>query len=87
MTDEAGAVTGELQAATSINSGALEVSVRYCEAEEWYTVAGSPAQTRGLSETSHEALHQEVLQALTSAGPVGEINEQPVDLSRLTRQF
>lgn len=42
MTEQAGAVTGELELETRIESEGLDVMVRYAGAEEWYTVVGSP---------------------------------------------
>src|SRR5918998_5185210 len=43
MTEEAGAVTGDLELLTRpAEVGALEALVRYAGAEEWYTVSGSP---------------------------------------------
>lgn len=88
LTVEAGAVTGDLEAATSVEKGTLEISVRYADAEDWYTVAGSPATLAHLAsaggERSHGALHREAVRALTTPGTVRGGNEQPTDLRRLT---
>ncbi len=80
MTEEAGAVTGDLELITrpgESDEGGLEVLVRYAGAEEWYTVSGSPV---GAGGEDHRALHEAVLARLTTPGPVEEGNEQPVDL-------
>lgn len=83
-TDEAGAVTGELEVATAVESGNLEVSVRYAGAEDWYTVSGSPVQVgRSGNSDSHRAFHDQALEALTQPGSVSRGNEQPVDIRRL----
>jgi hypothetical protein len=79
MTEEAGAVTGDLELLTRPMEagGALEVLVRYASAGEWYTVSGSPVAAGG---EDHRALHEAVLAWLTKPGPVEGGNEQPVDL-------
>ena len=83
MTDEAGAVTGELELLThpvgEASEGGLEALVRYAGAEEWYTVSGSPL-ARPSGEENHRALHEEVLARLTTPGPVEGGNELPADL-------
>ena len=80
MTEEVGAVTGELELLTRpVGEGALEALVRYACAEEWYTVSGSPlAMPTG--EEDHHALHEEVLAWITTPGPVEDGNELPIDL-------
>jgi hypothetical protein len=80
MTEEAGAVTGDLELLTrpsEAGDGRLEVLVRYAGAEEWYTVTGSPVAAGG---GDHRALHEAVLARLTTPGSVEGGNEQPVDL-------
>lgn len=81
MTEEAGAVTGELELLTRPTSEAgdaqLEVLVRYAGANEWYTVSGSPVAA---SSENHRALHEAALARLTKPGPVESGNELPVDL-------
>jgi hypothetical protein len=80
MTEEAGAVTGDLELLTrpsEADDGGLETLVRYAGAGEWYTVTGSPVGTRG---GDHRASHEAVLARLTTPGPVEDGNEQPVDL-------
>ncbi len=78
MTEEAGAVTGDLELLTRPGEGgALEALVRYAGAEEWYTVSGSPVSAGG---EDHRALHEAALASLTTPGPVEDGNELPVDL-------
>ena len=79
MTEEAGAVTGDLELLTrpGEGGGALEALVRYAGAEEWYTVSGSPVATSG---KDHRALHEAALARLTTPGTLEDGNEQPVDL-------
>jgi len=78
MTEEAGAVTGDLELLTRpADEGSVEVLVGYAGADEWYTVAGSPATLEsGNIRASHEAL----LARLTTPGPHEGGNELPVDL-------
>jgi hypothetical protein len=83
MTEEAGAVTGDLEIATRAEGDALEVSVRYAGAEEWYTVEGSPIELADTVPSSPDELpepHQRVLDHLTSPGRVVDDNELPVSL-------
>ena len=80
MTEEAGAVTGDLELLTrpmEAGGGALSVLLRYAGAEEWYTVSGSPVAASG---EHHRASHEAVLAQLTAPGPVEDGNELPVDL-------
>ena len=81
MTEEAGAITGDLELLTrpmeAGEGGALEALVRYVGAEEWYTISGSPVAA---SVEDHRALHGAALARLTTPGPVESDNEQPVDL-------
>jgi hypothetical protein len=80
MTEEAGAVTGDLELLTRPSEGGdggMEAVVRYAGAEEWYTVSGSPLAA---GDGDHRALHEAVLVRLTTPGPVEGGNELPVDL-------
>ena len=80
MTEEAGAITGDLELLTrSVSEGRLEALVRYAGAEEWYTVSGSPLAKPAGGE-DHRALHEAALARLMTPGPVEGGNEQPVDL-------
>ncbi len=81
MTEEAGAVTGDLELLTrpakAGEGGALEALVRYAGAEDWYTVSGSPVAA---GSENHRASHEAMLARLTKPGPVEDGNELPVDL-------
>jgi hypothetical protein len=80
MTEEAGAITGDLELLTrpsEAGEGGLEALARYAGAEEWYTVSGSPVAAGG---EDHRALHEAALVRLTTPGPVEGGNELPVDL-------
>lgn len=78
MTEEAGAVTGDLELLTRLSDeGSVEVLVRYAGADEWYTVSGSPAQMSG---GDLRATHQVLLARLMTPGPYEGDNEMPVDL-------
>ncbi len=83
MTEEAGAITGDLELLTRSSSEAgeaqMEVLVRYAGAKEWYTVSGSPLAKPGGNE-DYRAWHEEVLARLTTPGRVEGGNEQPVGL-------
>ena len=78
MTEEAGAITGDLELLTRPGeSGGVEALVRYAGADEWYRVAGSPTGShRGNLRRAHEA----ILARLTTPGPVVGGNERPADL-------
>ena len=79
MTEEAGAVTGDLELLTrpGKNGDGLDALVRYAGAEEWYAVSGSPlAEPAG----DHRAAHEAALALLTTPGPTRDGNELPVDL-------
>ena len=76
MTEEAGAVTGDLELLTrKPDEGYVEVLVAYAGADEWYTVSGSPVEGG-----DHRATHEAVLARLTTPGPYEGGNERPVDL-------
>ncbi len=83
MTEEVGAVTGDLELLTRPTTEAgdarLEALVRYAGAEEWYTVSGSPLAKAAGGE-DHRALHEEALRQLTTPGSMDGGNEPPVDL-------
>jgi hypothetical protein len=80
MTDEAGAITGDLELLTRPGaSGTLEALVRYAGAEEWYTVTGSPLADPPEGK-DHAASHEAVLAMLTTPGPTRDGNELPVEL-------
>jgi hypothetical protein len=80
MTEEVGAVTGELEVATRLRSGTIAVAVRYAGADEWYTVDGSPIAVNHADELSYFELHEHVVRCLTTQGVIVEGNEEPTSL-------
>jgi hypothetical protein len=83
MTQEVGAVTGELEICTRIVAQGLEVAVRYAGAEEWYTVEGSPLHLDGNTGLlTPKRLHGRVVEQVTKSGPIVDGNEQPTSLLR-----
>ena len=77
MTDEVGAITGELELLTRPADDVIEALVRYAGSRDLYTVTGSPVR----SNESHEHTHEIILQRLTAPGGVENGNELPVDLA------
>jgi hypothetical protein len=84
MTEEVGAVTGELELLSRVGAGVLDVWVRYAGAEEWYTVTGSPVSLDAAGRCAPANLHERVVSHLTTPGPVVDGNEEPVSLERLS---
>jgi hypothetical protein len=84
MTDEAGAITGELELLTRETSdgGSVEAMVRYAGAQDVFTVSGSPvhAISERPDRVVHRAAHERILETLTTPGRVESGNEMPVDL-------
>jgi hypothetical protein len=86
MTDEVGAITGELELLThpTPEGSAVEAIVRYAGAQDLYSVSGSPVRTASLLDRSdqaeHRVAHERILEALTTPGTVSGGNEMPVDL-------
>jgi hypothetical protein len=84
MTDEAGAITGELELMTRVtpDGRAIGAMVRYAGAQDLYTVSGSPvhAVSERPDQVEHRAAHERILKALTTSGRVESGNEMPVDL-------
>ncbi len=81
MTDEVGAVTGDLEITTRLlDAGLLDVRVRYAGAEEWYTGAGSPLSLGDRYPTTD--LHEHMVEYLSTPGHVVESNEEPTSLQR-----
>jgi len=75
MTEEAGAVTGDLELLCRPAPDGTHVAVRYTGAEDWYTVTGSPLRLK-----SDEGTRDRLLEFLTTPGPVVGGNEKPVTL-------
>ncbi|MDW4911117.1 hypothetical protein RB628_38870 [Streptomyces sp. ADMS] len=68
MTDEVGVITGDLTIATRLLAdGCAHIAVQYTDADEWYTLTGSPlpapAPAQGLA-----ALHEEILERVRHGG-------------------
>jgi hypothetical protein len=84
MTDEVGAITGELELLTRLapDGSAVEAMVRYAGAQDLYTVSGSPvrAVSGHPNQAEHHAAHERILETLTTPGRVEGGNEKPVDL-------
>jgi hypothetical protein len=86
MTEEVGAITGELELQTSAtpDGSGIEAMVRYAGAQDLYTVSGSPVCAATLSERAgqaeHRATHERILESLTTPERVESGNEMPVDL-------
>lgn len=84
MTDEAGAITGELELLTRVTpgSGGIEALVRYDGAQDLYTISGSPvhAVSEHPDQAEHRAAHERILGTLMTPGRVESGNEMPVDL-------
>jgi hypothetical protein len=76
LTDEVGAITGELELCTRPTDSGIEAVVRYAGARDLYTVTGSPRPT---TET-HRKVHETILNQLTTPGRREQGNELPVDL-------
>lgn len=83
MTEEVGAVTGDLEIATRPEGAAVRISVRYAGAEEWYTVEGSPISLTSTAPPGPDELrelHQRILSHLTTPDRVVDGNELSVSL-------
>ena len=84
MTDEVGAISGELELLTRVmpDGGVVEAMVRYAGAQDLYTVSGSPlhAVSAHPDQAEHCAAHERILETLTTPGRVESGNEMPVDL-------
>ncbi len=83
MTEEVGAVTGELEVATCPRSESIEVAVRYAGADEWYTVEGGPIELgdgSGPPPIEFRELHECVVEHLTTPGKIVEGNEESTSL-------
>ena len=76
MTEEAGAITGELDLLCRPGADGLHVAVRYAGADEWYTVSGSPVHIQG---NPNDALGR-VVRYLSAPGSVVDGNEKTVTL-------
>jgi hypothetical protein len=84
MTEEVGAITGELELLTRVtmDGRGIEALVSYAGAQDLYTVSGSPVRTDSEhpNRLEHRAAHERILETLTTPGSVEGGNEMPVDL-------
>jgi hypothetical protein len=83
MTEEVGAITGDLEIATHRLADCVKVTVRYAGAEEWYAVEGSPIEWDSASRlpiSKVGELHESIERHLTTPGKVVEGNEQAASL-------
>ncbi|MFJ9939951.1 hypothetical protein [Streptomyces erythrochromogenes] len=72
MTDEVGVITGPLTLRTTATAdGLVRFDVQYEDADEWYTLTGSPRPHRG----APAALHAAALAAIRAGGAA----EAPAD--------
>jgi hypothetical protein len=56
MTDEVGVITGPLTVRTrAVAGGLVRIDVQYTDADEWYTLTGSPVPARGAPAAVHAA--------------------------------
>ena len=62
MTDEVGAVTGELELATECADGQVSVWLRYAGATEWYRISAADCQLHDARD--HEAVHRSLAAVL-----------------------
>ena len=84
MTEEVGAITGELELLTRVTPGGdIEAMVRYAGAQDLYTVLGSPVRdvSERRDQVEHRAAHKRILETLTTPGRIEGGNEKPVELS------
>ncbi|MFJ8390314.1 hypothetical protein ACIQ9Q_38560 [Streptomyces sp. NPDC094438] len=66
MTDDVGVITGELTVATTpLGDGRAQIEIQYAEADEWYTLTGSPAP---VPSSGLKALHRDVLKRVRRGG-------------------
>ncbi len=89
MSEEVGAVTGDLEVATLLSQAgnAVEIVVRYAGADEWYAVAGGPIVLNESSDPSPielRELHERVVQHLTTPGKIVDGNEESTSLLRFS---
>jgi hypothetical protein len=78
MTEEAGAITGELEILCRPEAGRLQVAVRYAGTDDWYTVSGGPLRVRD----APGSVEGRILQHLRTPGPVVDGNEEAITLER-----
>jgi len=78
MTREAGAITGDLELATTVEGDLLLARVRYVGANEWYEIEDSPEPIG--ATVNPDEVHRLLIKHLGRPGPVTQGNEEPVSL-------
>ncbi|MFF4582559.1 hypothetical protein [Streptomyces sp. NPDC001389] len=68
LTEQAGALSGELTVHTEWQEGRAHVAVGYGDGEEWYALAGSPVACR--DPQSSRLIHQSAVEAVRAGGAV-----------------
>ena len=67
MTDEVGVITGDITVATTLQpDGHATIAVQYTDADEWYTLTGSPTPLP--HDGGLQQLHDTVLDAIEAGG-------------------
>ncbi len=66
LTDEMGAITGELSVHTTWAGGQADITVQYVGAGDWFTLAGSPVPAA--DEDTARDLHQSAVEAVKRGG-------------------
>ncbi|UQX04825.1 hypothetical protein [Streptomyces sp. RerS4] len=67
MTDEVGVITGPLTLRTTAHpDGSVRFAIQYTDADEWYTLTGSP-----VASGDPYALHRAALDAVRAGGGAG----------------
>ncbi|MFJ8014834.1 hypothetical protein [Streptomyces sp. NPDC096339] len=70
MTDEVGVVTGPLTLRTTMLPGdRVRFDVQYKDADEWYTLTGSPLPHHGAPESLHTAALAEIRTGRAAQAP------------------
>ncbi|KOU76890.1 hypothetical protein ABZY83_24255 [Streptomyces virginiae] len=75
MTDEVGVITGPLTVRTTVTrAGLVRFDVQYKDADEWYTLTGSPRPHHG----APAALHAAAVAAVRAGGGAVAPGDGPV---------
>ncbi|BFV60835.1 hypothetical protein KCMC57_up59390 [Kitasatospora sp. CMC57] len=66
LTEELGAITGDLTLHTTWVDGEARITIQYTGAQDWFTVVGSPVTVT--DETAARNLHQAMVEATKAGG-------------------
>jgi hypothetical protein len=70
MTDDVGVITGDLTVRTTLlPDGRAAVAVQYTDADEWYTLTGSPLPWPGELATLHARVLQRIAVGYGATAP------------------